>query len=180
MHMLSSVTVYCSSSNLAPQEYFHAARELGREFATAGITLVYGGGRAGLMGCIADTVMEHGGKVRGIIPRFLVEREHAHYGLSELHVVETMHERKVKLAEWGEAYLVLPGGFGTLDELIEVITWKHLGHHHKPIILFNLNGFWEPLLLFFNRMATENLIINDHAAYYSLCNTTEEVFKLLH
>jgi uncharacterized protein (TIGR00730 family) len=177
--MISSVTVYCSSSNLAPRDYFEAATELGREFAKRGIGLVFGGGRVGLMGCIADAVMENGGTVKGIIPRFLEEREVAHYGLSELHVVETMHERKMKLAEWGEAYLVLPGGFGTLDELIEVITWKHLGHHHKPIILLNLNGFWNPLLLFFDRIADEQMVSEEQGKYYSVCNTIAEVLELL-
>jgi hypothetical protein len=178
--MISSVTVYCSSNNRAPREYFIAAASLGRALAQLHISLVYGGGRVGLMGCIADAVMENGGTVKGIIPRFLEEREAAHYGLSELHVVETMHERKMKLAEWGDAYLVLPGGFGTLDELIEVITWKHLGHHNKPIILLNLNGFWNPLLLFFNRIAEENMIIDQYGKYYSVCNTVEDVLDLLY
>ena len=177
--MISSVTVYCSSSNLAPRDYFDAATELGREFAKRGIGLVFGGGRVGLMGCIADAVMENGGTVKGIIPRFLEEREVAHYGLSELHVVETMHERKMKLAEWGDAYLILPGGFGTLDELIEVITWKHLGHHHKPIILLNLNGFWNQLLLFFDRIAAEKMVGEEQGNYYSVCDTIEEVLKIL-
>ncbi len=177
--MIASVTVYCSSSNLAPPAYFAAATELGREFAKRGIDLVFGGGRVGLMGCIADAVMENGGTAKGIIPRFLEEREVAHYGLSELHVVETMHERKMKLAEWGDAYLVLPGGLGTLDELIEVITWKHLGHHHKPIILLNLNGFWNPLLIFFDRIATEQMVTKEHGRYYSVCDTIPEVLELL-
>jgi uncharacterized protein (TIGR00730 family) len=177
--MISSVTVYCSSSNQAPGEYFSAAADLGRELAQKGIGLVFGGGRVGLMGCVADAVLENGGTVKGIIPRFLEEREVAHYGLSELLVVETMHERKMKLAEWGDAYLVLPGGFGTLDELIEVITWKHLGHHHKPIILLNINGFWNPLLQFFDRIAKENMVTEQHGTYYSVCNTIAEAVKLL-
>ncbi len=177
--MIATVTVYCSSSNLAPREYFTAAANLGKEFAKRSIGLVFGGGRVGLMGCIADAVMENGGTVRGIIPRFLEEREVAHYGLSELLVVETMHERKMKLAELGEAYLVLPGGFGTLDELIEVITWKHLGHHHKPIILLNVNGFWNPLLMFFNRIADEHMITDQYGKYYTICDTIQEVLEVL-
>ena len=177
--MISTVTVYCSSSNKAPREYFTAAADLGRQLAERGIGLVFGGGSVGLMGCIADAVMANGGTVKGIIPKFLEEREVAHYGLSELHVVETMHERKMKLAEWGDAYLVLPGGFGTLDELIEVITWKHLGHHHKPIILFNLNGFWNPLLLFFERIAEEQMISRQHGDFYTVCDTIAEVLDLL-
>ena len=177
--MISTVTVYCSSSNLAPREYFTAAASLGGKLAKLGIGVVYGGGRAGLMGCIADAVMDSGGNVKGIIPRFLEEREVAHYDLSELHVVETMHERKMKLAEWGDAYLVLPGGFGTIDELMEVITWKHLGHHNKPIILLNQQGFWNPLLTFFSRIATEQMVTERYGEYYSLCNTVDEMVELL-
>lgn len=177
--MISSLTVYCSSSNRAPQVYFDAARELGTLLAANGTGLVFGGGRVGLMGCIADAVLQAGGRVRGIIPRFLEEREVAHYGLTELHVVESMHERKMKLAEWGDAYLVLPGGFGTLDELMEVITWRHLGHHHKPIVLFNQNGFWEPLLHFFDRIAAEGMLPETHRGHYSLCNTPREVMAAL-
>ena len=90
-----------------------------------------------------------------------------------------MHERKMKLAELGEAYLVLPGGFGTLDELIEVITWKHLGHHHKPIILLNVNGFWNPLLMFFNRIADEHMITDQYGKYYTICDTIQEVLEVL-
>jgi len=177
--MISTVTVYCSSSNQAPREYFTAAEALGRQLADNGIGLVFGGGRVGLMGAVADAVLESGGNVKGIIPRFLEDREVAHYGLSELHVVETMHERKMKLAEWGEAYIVLPGGFGTIDELMEVITWKHLGHHNKPIMLLNINRFWDPLLLFFNRIATEQMVNAQYEEYYSVCNTVEEAISLL-
>ncbi|MBM3162568.1 MAG: TIGR00730 family Rossman fold protein [Chlorobi bacterium] len=176
---IRNVTVYCSSSNHAPRSYFESAEELGRGLALRGIGLVFGGGQVGLMGCVADAVMQHGGTVRGIIPRFLEAKEVAHYGISELHVVETMHERKMKLTEWGDAFVVLPGGFGTLDELMEIVTWKHLGHHRKPILLLNSNGFWDTLLSFFSRIADEGMVRPDHASYYSVCNTPEEVFGML-
>jgi uncharacterized protein (TIGR00730 family) len=176
--MISSVTVYCSSSNLAPREYFNAAESIGRKLAGRKIGLIYGGGRVGLMGCIADAVMDNGGTVKGIIPRFLEQRELAHQGLSELHVVETMHERKMKLAEWGDAFLVLPGGFGTIDELMEAITWKHLGHHNKPIILLNINGFWNQLTGFFGEIARQNMASPDYNCYYSICSSTDEVFRI--
>jgi uncharacterized protein (TIGR00730 family) len=175
--MISSVTVYCSSSDLAPSEYFNAAETLGRELAERKIDLVYGGGRVGLMGCIADAVMGNGGTVKGIIPRFLEQRELAHQGLSELHIVETMHERKMKLSEWCDAFLVLPGGFGTIDELMEAITWKHLGHHKKPIILLNLNGFWNPLTGFFHEIARQNMVSPDYGRYYTICTSIDEVFR---
>ena len=177
--MTKSVTVYCSSSNRSPKEFFDVASELGKNLAEREITLVFGGGNVGLMGCIANAVMQHGGTVRGIIPRFLEEREVAHYGLTELHVVETMHERKMKLAEWAEAFIVLPGGFGTLDELIEVITWRHLGHHRKPILLLNIDGFWDPLIAFFETLASRNLVGNNHRSLYRVCGSIAEILSIL-
>jgi uncharacterized protein (TIGR00730 family) len=176
---IRNVTVYCSSSNNAPPSYFESAAALGKGLAARGIGLVFGGGHVGLMGCVADAVMRNNGTVKGIIPRFLEEREVAHYGISELHVVETMHERKMKLTEWGDAFVVLPGGFGTLDELMEIITWKHLGHHRKPIVLLNCCGFWDTLLSFFDRIAEERMVSADHARYYTLCDSPEEVLTLL-
>ncbi len=177
--MVRSVTVYCSSSNHSPKAYFEAASELGKSLAKRNISLVFGGGNIGLMGCIANAVMQNGGTVRGIIPRFLEEREIAHYGITELHIVETMHERKMKLAEWADAFIVLPGGFGTLDELLEVITWRHLGHHNKPIILLNIDGFWDSLLQFFNTLAENNLVKPDHEKLYTVCNSIEDIFRHL-
>jgi uncharacterized protein (TIGR00730 family) len=176
---ISSVTVYCSSSNRAPAEYFDAACTLGRTFAERNITLVYGGGRVGLMGCIADAAMESGGEVKGIIPRFLEQMELAHQGISELHIVETMHERKMKLSAWGDLFLVLPGGFGTVDELMEAITWKHLGHHKKPIILLNINGFWNRLIDFFDQIAHQNMASLDYGRYFTVCNSTPEVLDTI-
>ncbi len=177
--MPKSVTVYCSSSNRSPKEYFEAASELGKGLAERGITLVFGGGDVGLMGCIANAVMQNGGTVKGIIPRFLEEREIAHSGITELYIVETMHERKMKLAEWADAFIVLPGGFGTLDELLEVITWRHLGHHDKPIILLNLDGFWNPLLHFFDTLAARNLVKPDHHKLYQVCDNIEEIYTVV-
>lgn len=177
--MIRSVTVYCSSSNRAPSAFFDAALELGHGLALRGIDLVYGGGHVGLMGRVADAVMDAGGRVRGIIPRFLEEKEVAHYGITELHVVETMHERKMKLTEWADAFVILPGGFGTLDELMEILTWKHLGHHSKPIILLNIDGFWEPLLAFFDRIARDNMVGTDHSRHYSVCPAVSAVFSII-
>lgn len=178
-HMPKSVTVYCSSSSSSPTEYFEAASELGKGLAERNISLVFGGGNIGLMGCIANAVMQNGGTVKGIIPRFLEEKEIAHYGISELHIVETMHERKMKLAEWADAFIVLPGGFGTLDELVEVITWRALGHHEKPILLLNIDGFWDQLLSFFDTLAERNLVRPGHKRLYQVCDTTKEIYKHL-
>lgn len=178
--MTKSVTVYCSSSNHSPKKYFDAASKLGKSLAERDISLVFGGGNVGLMGCIANAVMQNGGIVRGIIPRFLEEKEIAHYDITELHIVETMHERKMKLVEWADAFIVLPGGFGTLDELVEVITWRYLGHHDKPIALFNIDGFWNPLLHFFDTLAAQSLVKQDHRELYQVCNTVEEIIENFH
>lgn len=177
--MQKSVTVYCSSSNKSPKAYSDAAKKLGKGLAERGIALVFGGGNVGLMGCIANAVMQNGGTVRGIIPRFLEEKEVAHYGITELHIVETMHERKMKLAEWADAFIVLPGGFGTLDELMEVITWRQLGHHEKPILLFNIDGFWDPLISFFDKLADSQLVKPDHHKLYKVCNRVDEIYEVV-
>jgi uncharacterized protein (TIGR00730 family) len=177
--MPKSVTVYCSSSNHSPKDYFEAASELGRCLAEHNISLVFGGGNVGLMGCIANAVMQNGGTVRGIIPRFLEEKEIAHYDITELHIVETMHERKMKLAEWADAFIVLPGGFGTLDELVEIITWRNLGHHDKTISLFNIDGFWNPLLQFFDVLAAQKLVKPDYSKLYRVCDTVEKIIENL-
>ncbi|NTU58340.1 MAG: TIGR00730 family Rossman fold protein [Chlorobiaceae bacterium] len=177
--MIRSVTVYCSSSAKAPPDCFDEATILGNGLAEREIGLVYGGGHVGLMGRTADAVMQAGGTVRGIIPRFLEEREVAHYGITELHVVETMHERKMMLTEWADAFVILPGGFGTLDEFMEILTWKHLGHHRKPIILLNTNGFWDKLLLFFEQIASEGMVGGEYKRFYQICRTAEEVLDLI-
>jgi len=176
--MIRSVTVYCSSSGKAPQDYFDEAAVLGTGLADRNIGLVYGGGHAGLMGRTADAVMQAGGTVRGIIPRFLKEREVAHYGITELHVVETMHERKMMLTEWADAFVILPGGFGTLDEFMEILTWKHLGHHRKPIILLNKNGFWDQLLQFFERISSESMVGKEYEQFYTVCRNAEDILDL--
>ena len=177
--MICSVTVYCSSSGKAPQSYFDQAAILGRGLAERNIGLVFGGGHVGLMGCAADSVMQSGGTVRGIIPRFLEEREVAHYGITELHVVETMHERKMLLTGWADAFVILPGGFGTLDELMEILTWKHLGHHDKPIIMLNVDGFWDRLLELFERIAADHMVKPGYETYYDLCDSAEEALALI-
>ncbi len=177
--MISSVTVYCSSSNRVADSYFRAATQLGTALAEKGITLVFGGGNVGLMGSIANSVMQNGGTVRGIIPRFLEEKEVAHYGITELHVVETMHERKMKLTEWADAFIVMPGGFGTLDELIEVITWRHLGHHDKPVLLYNIDRFWEPLTGFFDGLALKGMVKPDYRKLFTICDSLEGIMTML-
>ena len=148
---MPSVCVFCGSSNSVPGVFLDAARQTGRALASSGWTVVYGGARNGLMGALADSALESGGRVTGVIPRSLVEREVAYEGLSELHVVETLQERKALMAELSDGFLTLPGGFGTLDELFEVLTWAMLRMHDKPCVLVNTGGFYDDLLAFAKR-----------------------------
>ena len=138
------VCVFCGSSPGRSPEYAAAARRLGSLLARRGVGLVYGGGNVGLMGIVADAVLAEGGEVVGVIPRALVDRELAHRGLTDLRVVGSMHERKALMAALSDAFVALPGGFGTLDELVEIITWRQLELHAKPIGLLDAAGFWDP------------------------------------
>ena len=143
---LEALCVFCGSSKGNDPAFVRAAEELGRLLAARGITLVYGGGHTGLMGALADATLAAGGRVIGVIPAGLAERELAHSRLSEQHVVSGMHERKALMASFASAFVALPGGLGTLDELFEIWTWAQLGFHDKPIGLLDVNGFFRPLL----------------------------------
>ena len=145
-----SVCVYCGSRFGASPAFLEAAQALGQAIAARGWRLVYGGGNVGLMGATADAALAAGGHVVGVIPERLMNREVGHRGLTELHVVQTMHERKRLMAELADAFIALPGGIGTLEELFEVWTWRHLGYHDQPIGLLNVGGFYDPLLAFMN------------------------------
>lgn len=143
-----SVCVYCGSRPGVEQAYAQTAREVGQWIAKRGGQLVYGGGHNGLMGIVADAALEAGGRVVGVIPKALVEKEYAHRGCTELHVVDNMHERKRLMAERADAFLALPGGIGTLEEFFEVWTWRQLGYHDKPVGLLNQNGYYDQMLGF--------------------------------
>ncbi len=145
MPQIRSVCVYCGSAGAVDQRYRAAAEEIGRSLAAAGIALVFGGGRIGLMGIAADAALAAGGQVIGVIPASLRDAELAHQGVSELVVVDTMHDRKRVMAERADAFAVLPGGIGTLDEMFEMLTWRQLGLHDKPIFLIDVAGYWQPL-----------------------------------
>lgn len=142
---LRNICVYCGSSSNGPATHRELAAELGRLMATREIGLVYGGGRAGVMGAVADAVLAAGGNVTGVIPDFLMQREHGHTGVTSLEVVSTMHERKARMAELSDGFIVLPGGLGTLEELFEIVTWFQLGLHDKPIAVVNPDGYWDSL-----------------------------------
>lgn len=149
---IRQLCVYCGSSTGADPRYQAAARELGAGLAAAGIGLVYGGGRNGLMGLVADAVLAGGGTVTGIIPAHLQNRELAHFGLTELLVVDSMHERKRVMAECSDAFAALPGGVGTLDETVEILSWRQLGLHDKPILIVDIAGYWSPLAVLFDHV----------------------------
>ncbi|MEE8634355.1 MAG: TIGR00730 family Rossman fold protein [Methyloceanibacter sp.] len=155
---IQTICVYCGSSPGLKPSYVEAACELGRILATADIGLVYGGGDLGLMGTVARSVLEHGGHVTGIIPDFLCEREHMLSEAQELIVVDDMHQRKQLMFSKSDAFVALPGGLGTLEEFVEQLTWTQLGRHMKPIVLANIDGFWNPLLELFDRMLDETFI----------------------
>ncbi|MGE3276552.1 MAG: TIGR00730 family Rossman fold protein [Vicinamibacterales bacterium] len=145
---MRSLCVFCGSSTGSNPAFADAARTVGASMAARGLRLVYGGGNIGLMGIVADAVLEAGGQVTGVIPRPMVEREIAHTGLTDLHIVETMHERKAMMAELSDGFVAMPGGFGTLEEIAEAITWTQLGVHEKPCGLLNVDGFYDGLLTF--------------------------------
>jgi uncharacterized protein (TIGR00730 family) len=155
---LRSVCVYCGSGPGQNPAYVNAARALGRILATSRIALVYGGGSLGLMGETARSALEHGGHVTGIIPGFLSEREHMLIEAQELIVVDDMHQRKLLMFTKSDAFVALPGGLGTLEEFVEQLTWSQLGRHAKPIVLANIESFWDPLLVLFDRMGGEGFI----------------------
>jgi uncharacterized protein (TIGR00730 family) len=156
--MLKSICVFAGSSLGAGPEFSDAARELGTEIARRGSQLVYGGARTGLMGVVAEAALAAKGRVTGVIPSFLEDREVAHRGLSELVVVGSMHERKETMARLSDGFVALPGGFGTLDELFEVLTWAQLGLHDKPCGLLDVGGYYESLLAFMDRAVAEGFV----------------------
>ena len=155
MSNIRRLCVYCGSSGAVDRQYREAAIELGTRLAAAGIGLVYGGGRVGLMGLLADAALAGGGEVIGIIPSRLRDAELAHPGATELVVVESMHERKRLMAEKADAFAILPGGIGTLDEMFEILSWKQLGLHNRPILLADIGGYWVPLRALLDDIVTK-------------------------
>ena len=174
-----TICVYCGSAVGARAEYRAVAVELGTAMAEADIRLVYGGAHVGLMGVIADAVLAAGGEVIGIIPQQLADREVAHRGLTELHVVCSMHERKHMMAELADAFVAMPGGYGTLDELCEVLGWAQLAIHEKPIILLDTADYWQPLFAILDRAVEEGFLQSQHRKHAMRAAGVADVFRLL-
>ena len=172
---MDTVCVYCSSSSKLSSVYYDAATRLGELFAEADIKLVFGGGKNGLMGTMADRMLQMGGKATGIIPGFMCDEGWQHEGLTELKVVETMHQRKAMMAEMSDAAVALPGGIGTFDELFEIITWKQLGLFNKPIVILNTNNYFQHLLEMLKVAASENFLRDVHRQIWQVVDTPEEV-----
>ena len=168
--------VYCGSKPGNEPAFAESAQQVGQWIAQHGGQLVYGGGRNGLMGIVADATLAAGGRVVGVIPRALVEKEWAHTGCTELHVVETMHDRKRMMAERADAFIALPGGIGTFEEFYEVWTWRQLGYHNKPIGLLNLNGFYNPMLAFLSNVVQHQFV---GPWQMDLIQTDSDALKLL-
>src|ERR1700722_4283395 len=174
-----SVAVFCASAAGTNPAYRAAAEELGRAMAERGIGLIYGGAKVGLMGAVADATLAAGGHVVGVIPHVLVDLEVAHQGVTELHVTSTMHTRKALMAERADAFLILPGGFGTFEEMFEVLAWQTLKLHTKPILLLNINGFYDPLLAFLDHCVAEGMLKPKNRELLLVANTIEAAFNTL-
>jgi uncharacterized protein (TIGR00730 family) len=179
MNALSAVCVYCGSSSQVAQIYRDAAISLGHLLGERRIRVVYGGGRVGLMGLVANAALAKGGEVIGIIPRHIAEFEVAHRTLTALHVVETMHQRKSMMADLSQAFIVLPGGLGTLDEAFEILTWKQLGLHNHPVIIVNIGGYWDPLIALIRHAVEQGFVRPQHANLFQEVAGIEEILPAL-
>ncbi len=179
MTMIKSVCVYCGSSSRVDQAYKDAAVELGKSLAANNWDLVYGGGRVGLMGLVADSALSAGSKVVGIIPRHIQAREIEHTDLTELHIVDSMHIRKQMMVDRGDAFVILAGGLGTLDEFFEILTWKQLGLHDKPVVMVNINGYWDKMLEAIKFIADQKFMREEDLRMFQVVDTVAEVAQAL-
>jgi uncharacterized protein (TIGR00730 family) len=175
MTAINSVCIYCGSSNGADEKYKIIAREAGEYCAAQKWKIVYGGGHNGLMGAMADAALKKSAHVTGVIPHHLKEQEAAHMGLGALHVTHTMHERQLRMSELSDAFVILPGGLGTLAEFFEIVTWKQLRLHQKPIVIVNAYGFWDPLLAMIGRIEEEKFLYRAYADLFTVVEKTNEI-----
>ncbi|MGL5785180.1 MAG: TIGR00730 family Rossman fold protein [Alphaproteobacteria bacterium] len=176
---LQTIAVYCGSSARVAPVYLQRAFEMGQLLAKAGINLVYGGGKTGLMGAVADGALAEKGRVLGFLPHMLQKKEKEHPGLTELHLVEDMHTRKLQMFNRAEAFIILPGGFGTLDEIFEILTWRQIALHQKPMVFVNVSGYWDPLFTLMQHMQQEQFIGLEHLQFAEVTSTPQEAFNFL-
>ncbi len=176
---MKTVCVYCGSSVGSRNEYTQAARDLGQLLAARGLRTVYGAGNIGLMGVLADAALDAGGEVVGVIPEALVARELAHNGVTDLRIVHSMHERKALMADLSDAFIALPGGFGTFEELCEMLTWLQLGIHQKPCGLLNVAGYYDPLIAMFDRAMDERFLRPQHRELLQVATDSNELLDRL-
>ena len=174
------IALYCGSRVGNNPIYLRTAIELAQGLAQHGFGLVYGGASIGLMGQVADTVIEHGGQAVGVIPEFMLDYELAHNYLTELHIVKSMHERKALMAERASAFVALPGGLGTFEEILEVATWGQLNQHQKPMMLYNVNGFYDALIAQLDHAVAEGFLPPQHRAKLIVCNDVKQIYSALH
>ena len=180
MNKINSVCVYCASSTKIDSVYFDAARELGTLLGQRQIRLINGAGNMGLMSAVSDAALRAGGEVTGVIPRFMVEQGWHHTGLTQLVEVESMHERKKTMADLSDAVIALPGGCGTLEELLEIITWKQLGLYLNPIVILNVKNYFDPLLDMLRQAVDENFMRVQHGAIWHVAQTPQEAVELIY
>jgi len=176
---MKSVCVFCGAQNAVPQNYLDMAHTLGGDMALAGKQLVYGGGDCGLMGAVANGVLKENGKAIGVFPRSLGRIEVEHRGLTKMHMVDSMHERKQIMYDNADVFVILPGGCGTLDEMFEVITWHQIKIHEKPVIIYNYNGYWDHLIALLEHMVNVGFAKPETRQFYTVVNTKEELYSLL-
>ncbi len=176
---IKTVVVYCASSSKIDKSYINEARELGKLLAVNNITCITGAGFQGLMGAVNDSVLEHGGRVKGIIPKFMVDSGWCHPQLTELVVTESIHQRKNLMAQHSDAAIALPGGLGTLEELAEILTWKQLGLYKKPVIILNTNGYYNQFLKFLDTIISENFMNAAYKEMWQVASSTTEIFEAI-
>jgi len=177
--MIRNISIYCSSSNSIADIYMEDAAKIGAILGAKGINVINGAGSKGLMRAVSDAALAAGGTVTGVIPRFMILNGWCHQGLSKIITVETMHERKQTMASMSDAAIALPGGYGTLEELLEIITWRQLGLYTNPVIILNTNNFYDPLLEMLNHAADEKFIKQEFRNVYQVADNPEEIFKFL-
>lgn len=179
MEIKKNVCVFCGAQNAVPKQFLDIGADLGKEFAQRGVRLVYGGGDCGIMGAVANSVLKNKGKVTGVFPISLRNLENEHQSLTEIIIVGGMHERKQTMFDRSNGFIVLPGGFGTMDEMFEILTWKQMQLHNKPVLIFNYQGYWDPLIRLMENIIEVGFARPETATYYKVINTFEELLEQL-